>query len=116
MKPTISFTDWMQLDIRLGTIFEASNPEWSEKLIELHVDFGEEVGKRTIYTAMRQWKSPGDFVGKQSFFLTNLPPKKMGDHESEGMILSLDVPNADGNSEPVVLLFDNIAPNGSSMA
>lgn len=104
------------MDIRLGTIVEASNPEWSNKLIELHVDFGAELGERTIFTAMREFKSPEDFAGKQALFLVNLPPKKMGESESQGMILALDPANADSNSEPVMLLFDNIAPNGSQMA
>ncbi len=116
MKPSISFPDWLQVDVRLGTIVEASNPEWSNKLIELHVDFGEELGERTIFTAMRDFKSPDDFAGKQALFLVNLPPKKMGEHVSEGMILALEAPNTDSNSEPVMLLFDNIAPNGSQIA
>lgn len=114
----ISFAQWAALDIRLGTIVEATLPEWSSKLIELHVDFGPEIGQRVIFTAMRQWKSPADFQGKQSLFLTNLPPKKMGEAESQGMILSLDgvAPATEGGqAEPVVLLFDGIAPNGSRL-
>lgn len=116
MKPEIIFQDWMKIDVRVGTIVEALNPEWSNKLIELHVDFGDEVGARTIFTGMRRWKTPEDFVGKQSLFLINLPPKKMGEAMSQGMIVALDGPTGDGNSEPVLLLFDNIAPNGTVVA
>ncbi len=115
MKPEITFTDWMKLDVRLGTIVEAFNPEWSNKLIELHVEFGAELGQRTIFTAMRDTKSPEDFTGKQALFLVNLPPKKMGEAQSEGMILAIDR-DGDSNSEPVLVLFDNIAPNGSPLA
>lgn len=115
MKELISFADWMKIDARLGTIVEASEPEWSEKLIELHVDFGQEVGMKTIFTALRAWKTAADFQGKQSLFLINLPPKKMGEHFSEGMILALDNAYGTSNSEPIVLLFDDIAPAGSSL-
>lgn len=115
MKPAIDFPDWMKLDVRLGTIVEALNPDWSKKLIELHVQFDEALGQRTIFTGMREWKTPEDFIGKQALFLVNLPPKKMGDAVSEGMILALD-PAGDSNSEPVLLLFDNIAPDGSPLA
>lgn len=117
----ISFSDWEKIDVRLGTILEASNPDWSNKLIELHVDFGAELGERTIFTGMRKWKTPEDFIGKQALFLCNLPPKQMGDKVSQGMILALD-PLSDptqeepSNSGPVVLLFDNVAPAGSKVA
>jgi tRNA-binding EMAP/Myf-like protein len=114
----VSFGQWAALDIRVGRIVSASLPEWSNKLIELHVDLGSEIGERVIFTAMRQWKSPADFEGKQSLFLTNLPPKKMGESESQGMILALDPlspPTEGGHGEPVVLLFDDIAPNGSRL-
>ena len=115
MKDYISFADWQKVDARLGRVIAASNPEWSNKLIELHVDFGSEVGERVIYTGLRNWYSPEQFVGKQTFFLINLAPKKMGDHESQGMILALDKVTEDGNSEPVVLLLDDVAPAGSAL-
>lgn len=113
LKDQIVFTDWEKLDIRLGTIMEATEPEWSNKLIELHVDFGESVGQRTIFTGLKKWYSAEHFVGKQGLFLINLPPRKMGEGESQGMFLSLSSPNSDSNSTPTVLLFDDIGANGS---
>lgn len=114
-QETFSFESWMQADIRLGTITTATLPDWSNKLIQLSVDFGQELGQKTIFTAMRSWKSPEDFVGKQSLFLVNLPEKKMGDAMSQGMILALDGQDGD-NDEPTLLLWDNLGPNGSKVA
>jgi tRNA-binding EMAP/Myf-like protein len=100
MKDGIIYADWQKIDVRLGRIVAASNPEWSNKLIELHVDFGSVIGERTIFTGLRSWYTPEQMQGKQAMFIINLPYKKM----------------ADGNSAPVVLLFDDIAPAGSPLA
>ncbi len=116
MKTAITFADWDKVDVRLGTIVEASAPDWSNKLIELHVDFGEEIGRRTIFTGMRKWYEPEHFTGKQALFLVNLEPKKMGNSESQGMILSLDTMDADGNSHPHVVLLDSAFPPGTQVS
>jgi methionine--tRNA ligase beta chain len=116
MKDGIIYADWQKIDVRLGRIVAASNPEWSNKLIELHVDFGPVIGERTIFTGLRAWYTPEQMQGKQAMFIINLPYKKMGEHESQGMILAVEPTTADGNSAPVVLLFDDIAPAGSPLA
>ena len=89
MKPTISYDDFDKVDVRIGTITAASSPEWSKKLLRFEVDFGEE-GKRVIFSGIRQWYDPESFVGKQFPFLLNLAPKKMGEEESQGMMIMAD--------------------------
>lgn len=116
MKPHITFADWEKLDVRLGTIVEASAPEWSNKLIQLTVDFGDEIGHRTIFTGMRKWYGPETFQGRQALFIVNLEPRKMGQFESQGMLLSLDAVDEDGNSRPGVILFDDAAANGTALS
>lgn len=116
MKPLVTFSDWEKLDIRLGTIIQASAPEWSNKLIQLTVDFGTDIGERTIFTGMRKWHGPEKFQGKQALFIVNLEPRKMGAFESQGMLVSLDATDADGNSCPGVILFDNAAANGTALS
>lgn len=117
MTDPISFQQWQAADIRLGTVVEALEPEWSEKLIELHVDFGAEIGQRTIFTGLRPHKSAADFQGKQTLFLINLPPRKMGPSQSQGMLLAFDPP-AEGGPAPenvLLMLFDQLGPNGSRL-
>ncbi len=116
MKPTVTFADWDKLDVRLGTIVEASAPEWSNKLIQLSVEFGGDIGRRTIFTGMRKWYGPETFQGKQALFIVNLEPRKMGQSESQGMLLSLDALDEDGNSRPGVILFDNAAADGTALS
>lgn len=109
MKPTIAFSDFDKLELRVGTIIEASLPEWSAKLIQFRVDFGDEIGQKTIFSGIKKWYQPDDLLNKQGVFLLNLEPKKMGDQLSEGMMLM-----ADGDS-PVVLSLSQPVPNGTEV-
>lgn len=87
MKPTIHYEDFDKLDIRVGKIVEAHVPEWSEKLIEFKVDFGSEIGVKTILSGVKQWYIPDEFIEKQFIFLVNLSERKMGKSISQGMML-----------------------------
>lgn len=90
MKDLINYEDFGKLDIRAGKIVEASLPEWSEKLIRYEIDFGEEIGKRVLFSGIRKWYRPEDLVGKIVPVVINLAPKKMGDEESQGMTIMVD--------------------------
>lgn len=98
MKPTIDYTDFDRLDVRIGTVLAATAPDWSSKLLRFEVDFGAEVGKRVIFSGIKKWYSPDDFVGRSFPFLLNLSPKKMGEEESSGMMLMVD-----GDEQPILL-------------
>ncbi|MBP9700472.1 hypothetical protein KBD71_04300 [Candidatus Woesebacteria bacterium] len=94
MKASITYSDFEKLELRIGTILAAAAPDWSSKLLRFEVDFGDE-GKRIIFSGIKAWYSPDEFVGKQFPFLINLDPKKMGPEESQGMMLM-----ADGEDKP----------------
>lgn len=96
MKPTIEYSDFEKLDIRVGKITEAVAPDWSKKLLEFTVDFGEEIGTKTILSGIKEWYSPDDFVGKSYMFIANLAERKMGEGVSQGMMIM-----ADGEDQPV---------------
>lgn len=112
VKPTIAFADWDKTDVRLGRMVAVSLPDWSHKLIELKVDFGSEIGIRTIFTGLREWYRPEELEGRCALFLLNLPPKKMGEAMSEGMIMALD---GNEGERPVVVLVNEEAPLGSAL-
>lgn len=92
MKPTIEYADFEKLDLRVGKILTASAPEWSEKLLEFTVDFGSEIGTRTILSGIKQWYQPDEFVGKHFVFVVNLAERKMGESVSQGMMIMGDGP------------------------
>lgn len=96
MKPTIEYSDFEKLDIRVGKVVEAAAPEWSKKLLQFTVDFGAEIGTKTILSGIKEWYSPDDFVGNSYMFIVNLAERKMGDGVSQGMMMM-----ADGEGQPV---------------
>lgn len=92
MKPNVAYDDFAKLDIRAGLITAASAPPWSEKLIRYEIDLGEEIGKRVLFSGIRKWYQPEDLIGKKVPVVVNLAPKKMGEEESQGMVIMLDGP------------------------
>jgi len=72
--------------LRVGKVLEVSNPEWSNKLIEMKVDFGS-IGTRTIFAGIRKFIALDDLVGKKYVFVTNLAPRQLGQGVSQGMML-----------------------------
>ncbi|HZE87042.1 MAG TPA: hypothetical protein VE090_02430 [Methylomirabilota bacterium] len=89
MKPTISFTDFDKIDLRVGTVIDCTEKEGSEKLLRLTVDFGTD-GTRIILSGIKKWYTPEDLKGKQFVFVFNLAPRKMMDEESQGMLLAAE--------------------------
>lgn len=94
MKDQINFTDFAKLDMRVGEVLEAKEVEGSTKLLELKVNFGEEVGTRTIYAGVREWYEAGKMAGRRLAFVVNLAPKtfKVAGKEyiSSGMLVAAD--------------------------
>lgn len=119
MKEAIQFGDFQKLDIRIGRIVEAEKAEGADKLLKMQVDFGnDEDGKpngekggkaakpviRQIVASIAEFYSPEDLKGKECPFLINLEPKSFRGHESQGMILAVDV---EGDRSDCVLLHPN---------
>ena len=108
MKDIIEYPDFAKLDIRIGEITEVKVPEWSRKLLELTVNFGEEIGERTILSGIRNWYTPEDFEGKKAMFIVNLAERKMGEGVSQGMMLM-----ADESEKPLPLFVPESAALGT---
>ena len=88
MKPTIQFNDFEKLDLRVGKVTTVTKLEWSEKLVEMKVDLGEETGVRTILAGIKQWYGADELVGKKFIFIANLAERKIKDAVSQGMMLA----------------------------
>lgn len=107
-KSIVTIDDFASMDIRVGKVESAEHVEKSEKLIRLHIDFGD-LGNRVIFTGVRQYGYTADsFIGKQFFFIVNLTPRKMMGEESQGMIIAAD----DKENKPVFLSGEGL-PLGS---
>ncbi len=84
---TISFDDFTQLDLRIGTIQEVSVIEDADKLLLLSVSLGEE--ERQIIAGIRNMiEDTDELVDTQVVVVANMEPKEMFGYESQGMILA----------------------------
>ncbi|MEM9720442.1 MAG: methionine--tRNA ligase [Bacteroidota bacterium] len=84
-KDEIQFDDFQKMDIRIGTILEASKVPKADKLLQFKVDTG--IDTRTIVSGVAKYFKPEELVGKQVTVLVNLKPRKIRGVESQGMIL-----------------------------
>ncbi len=86
--PEIQYEDFTKLDIRIGTVVAAELVPETDKLIKCTVDFGEELGQRTIVSGIAEWKKPEELVGRQFPYIVNLAPRMLRGVESQGMLLA----------------------------
>lgn len=86
-QETISFDDFMKVDIRAGHIRAAEAVPKSKKLLRLTVDFGD-LGTRQILAGIAESYVPEQVIDQQAAFVVNLEPRKMMGLESHGMILA----------------------------
>ena len=79
--------DFQKIEIRMGTVLSVAVVEGADKLYILQVDLGEEK-PRQILSGIREYVTDTELVGKQFPFVTNLAPRMLRGHESQGMILA----------------------------
>lgn len=89
IKPTnLPYDDFAKLDIRTGTIIHAELVPKSKKLLKLQVDFGEQIGTRTIVAGIAFSYSPEVAVGERVVAILNLASRIMMGIQSDGMLLA----------------------------
>ncbi|MCD4703943.1 MAG: methionine--tRNA ligase [Methanosarcinaceae archaeon] len=97
-KENITFDDFMNLDLRAGTIVKAEAIKRSKKLLKLEIDLGEDI-PRQIVAGIKATHDPEQLPGKQVIVLSNLEPAKLCGVESNGMVLA----GVDENGDAILL-------------
>lgn len=93
---TISFDDFLKVDIRVGTVTRAEPfPEAKKPALKLWVDFGPEIGERRSSAQITVHYAPADLVGRQVLGVVNFPPRQIGPVRSEVLVLGLADPEGD---------------------
>jgi len=111
VEETIQFTDFLKVDIRVGTIVAVEDfPEARKPAYKLQIDFGPLGIKRSSAQITHHYRKEA-LVGKQVIAVANFPQKQIGKFMSE--VLTLGLPDENGM---VVLLEPTLkVPNGSRL-
>ncbi len=109
---TISFDDFLKVDIRVGTVLSADDfPEARKPAYVLHIDFGKEIGIKKTSAQVTKHYSQEALIGRKVAAVVNFPPRQIGQHMSE--VLTLGFPDGDG--EVVLVGVDHDVPNGGRL-
>lgn len=112
MSTSITWSDFEQIEIRVGTIVRAEQfPEARKPAYKLWVDFGE-LGVKQSSAQITALYTPEHLVGTQVLAVTNFPPKRIGPFMSE--ILVTGFVQDDGSV--ILARPDKPTPNGSRLA
>src|SRR3989344_929775 len=108
MKPQIPFEDWEKCDLRVGKIVKVEDHSKADKLYVLEVEFGEEIGKRTIVAGLKKHYQKEELEGKSGVFIINLEPATLRGVKSEGMTLAAS--NEDKSFITILTTNEDITP------
>ena len=106
-----TFDDFTKLDIRVGTILEASPfPKARKPAYKLKIDFGDELGVKKSSAQITEQYGPEELIGKQILAVVNFPPRQIADFFSEVLVLGTD------SSGGVILITpDKPSKNGDKL-
>jgi tRNA-binding protein len=109
---TISFDDFLKVDIRAGRVTRAEPfPEARKPALKLWIDFGPEIGEKRSSAQITAHYAPEDLIGRQVLAVVNFPPRQIGPMRSEVLVLGL----SDAAGEVVLVGPDHEVPLGGRM-
>lgn len=111
MNHTISWNDFEQVDIRIGTILEAADFLNARKpSYQLVIDFGELGIKKSSAQITKHYKKE-ELIGKQIVAIVNFPEKQIANFFSQCLVLGV----YDENKDVVLLQPGKAVQNGGKI-
>jgi tRNA-binding protein len=110
--PRITFDDFLEVDVRVGTIIAAEPLAGARKpAIRLEIDFGPQLGVKKSSAQITRHYEPAALIGRQVAAVVNFAPRQIGKMMSE--VLTLGFPDPDG--EVVLVMPERPVPNGGRL-
>ena len=110
---TISWEDFEQVELRVGTIVEVRNfPEARKPAYIVTADFGKDIGIKKASAQITHLYTKESLRGKQIIGVVNFPPKQIGPIRSEFLVTGF----VQDGGEVVLAVPDKIVANGIKLA
>jgi tRNA-binding protein len=108
---TIKWTDFEKVELRVGTILEATDfPEARKPAFKVKVDFGE-FGIKWSSAQITKHYTKEELLGRQIVGVINFPKKQIANFMSEFLVAGFE----DENGDIVLTAVDKRVPNGSKL-
>lgn len=109
---TISWDDFMKVDLRLGTVVDAEEfPEARKPAYVLKIDLGPEIGIKKSTSQLAKRYAKEELLGRQVLCVVNFPPKQVGPHRSE--VLTTGFHDPEGGV--ILAIPERPLPNGTRL-
>lgn len=109
-KKPITIDDFDKVKIQVGQILSVEPVKGSSKLLLFKLDFGDGNERQILSGIRKSYPDASDLLDKKVLAVTNLKPRKMLGHESQGMLLSSE---KDGKIR--LAIVDDTHPNGAEL-
>ena len=112
MSDTISFDDFLKVDLRVGRIIDAQEfPEARKPAYKLKVDFGEEIGVLQSSAQITVHYTAESLVGRLVVGVVNVPPRQIGPVRSQCLVTGFH----DQNGAVLLCMPDGDVPLGTRL-
>ncbi|MPV86346.1 tRNA-binding protein [Ostreibacterium oceani] len=109
---TITFDDFLKIDIRVGEIIDAQVfAEAKKPAYLLQIDFGKDIGIRKSSAQITHHYECSTLIGKQVMAVINFPAKQIGPIQSQVLVLGF----SDDSGHIVLASVDKAVKNGAKL-
>ena len=106
----VTIDEFKKIEVRVGTVVEASRIPRTNKLYKAIVDLGAH-GKKQTVTGLVDFYKAEELLHKRVIFLANLKQTTFAGEKSEGMLLA-----ASDGDKLSLLTIDRAVPDGSRVS
>ena len=112
MRDLINYSEFIKVDIRVGTIISADlNKELDKPSMILKIDFGKDIGIKKSSAQLTKNYESEKLINKQIAAVINFPKKQIGNLISEVLVLGFP----DKFGEPILISPDLNVINGKNL-